>query len=127
MPAAWRAATFRTPINYTAHDELGYLARSFDLMSTQLASLVQQDGASGGGKDRRAQSQQPLAQAALRLDFPPLQCFNRPESYRKVLDDLEEVLGLSGSMLCQCRSTKAQRPLSPRQSVIVRTEASLRA
>ena len=92
---------FTSPINYTAHDELGYLARSFDLMSTQLASLYNrmehQVEAKTAELSRSNRSLKLLYDSISHL----YNASNRPESYRKVLDDLEEVLGLSGSMLCQ--------------------------
>lgn len=92
---------FESPIRYQNHDELGHLAESFNLMSSQLASLCgrmeQQVAAKTAELSRSNRSLKLLYDSISHLYNAP----GRQESYRKVLDDLEEVLGLSGSMLCQ--------------------------
>lgn len=92
---------FDTPIRYANHDELGHLAESFNLMSAQLATLCgrmeQQVAAKTAELSRSNRSLKLLYDSISHL----YNASSKPESYRKVLDDLEEVLGLSGSMLCQ--------------------------
>ena len=69
-------------------DELGYLARSFDLMSTQLASLYNrmehQVEAKTAELSRSNRSLKLLYDSISHL----YNASHRPESYRKVLDDL---------------------------------------
>jgi len=92
---------FNSPIRYENHDELGHLAESFNLMSSQLAALCgrmeQPVAAKTAELSRSNRSLKLLYDSISHLYNAP----GKPESYRKVLDDLEEVLGLSGSMICQ--------------------------